>query len=79
MRTLRVLVIGLAAFSVVSATGSAAVPPPNPGGPDFRRALGSLPGSPHSGRARVIVALQRTTIRIIPFASEHRARHSCDS
>ena len=33
MRTLRVLAIGLTAFSAVSATGSAAVPRPNAGGP----------------------------------------------
>ena len=43
MRTLRVLVIGLTAFSAVSATGSAAVPRPNAGGP--LSGLGSLPSS----------------------------------
>ena len=55
MRTLRVLVLGLAAFSVVSATGSAAVPPPNPGGSVV--GPGVTAELAHSGRARVIVAL----------------------
>jgi len=55
MRTLRVLAIGLAAFSVVSATSSAAVPRPNPGGPVV--GPGVTAELAHSGRARVIVAL----------------------